>query len=140
LISGTPSYMTPEHLRAQAAPNPLLDLWGLAATAFAALTATVPFDGDTLSEIMKKLCVAPLPLVRGANGTSPGAIDAWFAKACARAPAARFQTAAELTSAFSAACAADAPASDASFGTSSNARIPVEHATTQSAAEVSPRS
>jgi CheY-like chemotaxis protein len=112
LISGTPSYMTPEHLRAQVAPNPSLDLWALAATAFAGLTATIPFDGETLAETMKKICVGPLPLVRGGDATSPSAIDAWFAKACARPPEARFQTALELTNALTAACAADTARGD----------------------------
>ncbi|MBX3200282.1 MAG: response regulator [Labilithrix sp.] len=104
LISGTPSYMTPEHLRAQAPPNPALDLWGLAATAFTALTGTVPFDGETLSEIMKSVCVAPLPVPSSLNAALPPEIDAWFAQACARSPKDRFQTPAELSASFAAAC------------------------------------
>ncbi|HVH47994.1 MAG TPA: response regulator [Labilithrix sp.] len=104
LISGTPSYMSPEHLRAQAPPNPALDLWGLAATAFTALTGTVPFDGDTLAEIMKNICVAPLPVPSSLNPALTPEIDDWFARACARAPKDRFQTPAELTTSFVAAC------------------------------------
>ncbi len=100
LISGTPSYMTPEHLRAQAAPNPALDMWGLAATAFTALTARVPFDGDTLSEVMKSICVAPLPVPSTLQPALTPEIDAWFARACARKPATRFQTPQELASSF----------------------------------------
>jgi serine/threonine protein kinase/ActR/RegA family two-component response regulator len=105
LISGTPSYMTPEHLRAQVPPNPLLDMWGLAATAFTALTATLPFDGDSLSEIMKKVCVAPLPLLTEVNPAFTTALDEWFAKACARAPRNRYQTPVEMSGAFTDACA-----------------------------------
>ena len=108
LISGTPSYMTPEHLRAQAAPNPALDMWGLSATAFTALTARVPFDGDTLSEVMKSICVAPLPVPSTVQPSLTPAIDAWFARACARKPSARFQTPHELSSSFVAA-AEEAP-------------------------------
>ena len=100
LISGTPSYMTPEHLRAQAPPNPALDMWGLAATCFTALTARVPFDGDTLSEVMKSICVAPLPVPSTVEPSLTPAIDAWFAKACARKPSMRFQTPQELASSF----------------------------------------
>lgn len=108
LISGTPSYMTPEHLRAQAAPNPALDMWGLAATCFTALTARVPFDGDTLSEVMKSICVAPLPVPSTVEPTLSPTIDAWFAKACARRPSMRFQTPQELASSFTVA-ASEAP-------------------------------
>jgi len=104
LISGTPSYMTPEHLRAAMPPNPLLDLWGLAATAFTALTGAVPFDGQTLSEIMKKVCVEPLPVPSSLNPQLTPAIDAWFARACARQARDRFQTPAELSNAFVKAC------------------------------------
>ncbi len=109
LISGTPSYMTPEHLRAQAPPNPALDLWGLAATAFTALTGSVPFDGDSISAIMKSICVAPLPVPSSVNAQLPPAIDAWFAKACARKPADRYATPEELARSFAAACAEARP-------------------------------
>lgn len=105
MISGTPGYMTPEHLRADVPPNPALDLWGLAATAFTALTARVPFDGDSLAQIMKAVCVAPLPVPSQFMPSLSPAIDAWFAKACARDPRQRFQTPAELTSELTAACA-----------------------------------
>jgi len=104
LISGTPSYMTPEHLRAQTAPNPQLDLWGLAATAFTALTGRIPFDGATLSEIMKKVCVEPLPVPSSLNRAIAPEIDAWFARACARTPRLRYQTPPEMTAALTAAC------------------------------------
>jgi serine/threonine-protein kinase len=121
LISGTPSYMTPEHLRAEAPPNPALDLWGLATTAFTALTATVPFDGETLSEIMRNVCVAPLPVPSFVNASLPPAIDAWFARACARASKDRYQTASELAAAFAAACASAATPPDA--GVASGMRL-----------------
>lgn len=100
LISGTPSYMTPEHLRAAVPPNPALDLWGLAATAMTALTGVVPFDGDTLSEIMQRVCTAPLPVPSLLNPELGRGFDAWFAKACARSPRNRYQTPQELSLAF----------------------------------------
>jgi len=105
LISGTPSYMSPEHLRAMAPPNAALDLWALAATAFTALTGTLPFDGDSLSDIMKQVCSAPPPVPSTRNAALPPAVDAWFARACAKNPAERFQTPHELSKAFRAACA-----------------------------------
>ena len=105
MVSGTPGYMTPEHLRAAVPPNPLLDMWGLAATAYTALTARVPFDGDSLSAIMKAVCVRPLPIPSEFVPSLSPQIDAWFARACARDPKVRYQTPNELTAAFAAACA-----------------------------------
>ncbi|MBN9163346.1 MAG: hypothetical protein BGO98_17140 [Myxococcales bacterium 68-20] len=122
LISGTPSYMTPEHLRAQVPPNPALDLWGLAATAFTALTGSVPFDGDTLSEIMKSVCGAPLPVPSSVNPALPPEIDAWFARACARSPNDRYQTPAELAASFATACAAARPRPSTGTGTPKRVR------------------
>ena len=109
LISGTPSYMSPEHLRAQAPPNPALDMWALAATAFTALTGTLPFDGDSLSEIMKAICSLPLPVPSVRNAALTPAIDAWFARACAKDPTKRYASPNELAMAFKLACA-DVPA------------------------------
>lgn len=105
VISGTPAYMSPEHLRAEAPPTPQLDMWGLATTAFTALTGTVPFDGATMTEVVANVCSGPLPVPSAINGTLPAAIDEWFAKACARDPRVRYQTPGELTSAFATACA-----------------------------------
>ena len=105
-ISGTPSYMSPEHLRAQVPPNPHLDMWGLAATAFAALTGTLAFDGDTIAEIIRKVCGGPAPIPSTVNPRLPPEIDAWFAKAFARSPEARFATPRELAETFTSACAA----------------------------------
>jgi serine/threonine-protein kinase len=110
LICGTPSYMTPEHLRAREPPGPQLDLWALAATAFLALTGKVPFDGDTLSQVMRRVCIDPLPLPSAIRPGLPPAIDAWFARACSRDAGERFQTIGELTSALGRAVA-DAPSS-----------------------------
>jgi serine/threonine-protein kinase len=105
VICGTPSYMSPEHLRGSARPSPALDLWGLGAAAFTALTGAVPFDGNTVTEILMKLCVAPLPVPSKVNAGLTSAVDAWFARACARAPQDRFQTPAELASSLMQACA-----------------------------------
>ncbi len=103
-IAGTPCYMSPEHLRGEAFPNALLDLWALAATGYYALTATVAFDGSTLSEIVARVCAHPLPRPTATNALLPRAVDEWFARACSRRPSARFQTAMELASAFRKAC------------------------------------
>jgi serine/threonine protein kinase len=97
--AGTPSYMSPECLEGAAPPNALLDLWGLATTAYRAMTGRMAFDGATLSEVYRKVCAGPPPVPSEAMPGVPAAFDAWFLRACDRDPAARFQTAAELASA-----------------------------------------
>lgn len=103
-IAGTPSYMSPEYLRGEVPPSPLLDLWGLAATAFVALTGNVAFDGQSLSEVMQRVCTAPLPVPSRLRPGLPTTVNAWFARACARSPRARFQSATELALALREAC------------------------------------
>lgn len=98
-ISGTPGYMSPEHLRGQAVPNVALDTWGLAAAAFTALTGAVPFDGASVTDIARNVCLAPLPIPSHYNRTLPPEVDAWFARACSRLVEERFQTPRELADA-----------------------------------------
>jgi serine/threonine-protein kinase len=112
--AGTPSYMSPEHLRAEIGPTPALDLWGLASTAFVAMTGLVPFDGATLSEVYRHVCKEPPPVPSRVASSVPPGFDAWFARACASDPAARFQNAGELAAALADACSGTAVAPAAS--------------------------
>ncbi len=107
LLAGTVHYMSPEYLSGDAAPNSLLDLWGLAVTAFVAATGRLPFDGEGVSEVYRRISIAPLPIPSQigviTTRVSP-AFDRWFARACSRDPSERFPTALDLATALSAAC------------------------------------
>lgn len=109
VVAGTPGYMSPEYLEGRAAPNPLLDLWGLAATAFRALTGRKAFDGDSPRAICELVCLGPTPVPSHARPGLPAAFDAWFARACAPDPAARFASAGDLAAALAAALDDAAP-------------------------------
>ncbi len=104
LISGTPAFMSPEHIRAEVPPNPALDLWGLATTTFTALTGRVPFEGPSLVDVMQSICSGTLPNPTTVNPSLPVEVDPWFLKACARNPVDRYRNAAELSSALGDAC------------------------------------
>jgi CheY-like chemotaxis protein len=93
---GSPSYTSPECLRGEVGPTPMLDLWGLAATAFYAITGARPFAGDTLGQVFARVCVDPLPIPSQINPNVPGWFDAWFSHACARDPQARLANASDL--------------------------------------------
>jgi serine/threonine-protein kinase len=98
-VIGTPNFMAPEQLALGGAPGPLTDLWSLGACTFAAMTGRLPFEGDVLGDIVLKVCAAPLPVPSNLNPSVPAGFDAWFARACSRDPAKRFQTADELAQA-----------------------------------------
>ena len=94
-LLGTPHYMSPEALTATSPVEPVSDVWSLGAVTFAALTGHTPFAGDVIGEVVLKVCSAPLPVPSKVNSSLSKDFDAWFAKACARLPTRRFQSARE---------------------------------------------
>jgi serine/threonine-protein kinase len=96
--------MAPEQLAIGGAPGPLTDLWSLGACTFAAMTGRLPFEGEVLGDIVLKVCAAPIPTPSRVNPNVPPGFDAWFARACSRDPAKRFQTAGELAQALAGVC------------------------------------
>jgi serine/threonine-protein kinase len=103
-VVGTPNFMSPEQLTVGGAPGPLTDIWSLGACAFTAMTARIPFEGDILGDIVLKVCVARMPVPSECNPEAPPGFDAWFAKACARDPAKRFQTVDQMRAALERVC------------------------------------
>ena len=103
-VIGTPNFMAPEQLTVGGAPGPLTDLWSLGACTFTAVTGRLPFEGDVLGDIVLKVCAAPMPAPSKVNARLPAGFDAWFARACSRDPARRFQSAEELAQALAGVC------------------------------------
>lgn len=103
-VIGTPNFMAPEQLTMGGAPGPLTDLWSLGACTFAAMTGRLPFEGDVLGDIVLKVCASPMPVPSKVGPNTPAGFDAWFARACSRDPARRFQTADELAQALAGVC------------------------------------
>jgi eukaryotic-like serine/threonine-protein kinase len=100
---GTPAYMSPDQIACSAKADPGFDVWGAAVCAYEALTGSWPFPGETLVEVTQSVLRGTYtpPSRRGL----PPAFDAFFQRAFARDPKARFVTAAELASAFERAAA-----------------------------------
>jgi serine/threonine protein kinase len=60
LLAGTPHYMSPEQIR-QEAVGPKADIYGLGAVLFKMLTGRLPFESESLLEIVKMHLNAPPP-------------------------------------------------------------------------------
>jgi serine/threonine protein kinase len=97
-ILGTPYYMSPEQAQGNKAVDARSDLWSLGVIAFECLTGKRPFYSDGLGDLVLQICIREIP-VPSEHGPVPIGFDAWFARACARDPEARFQSARELTDA-----------------------------------------
>jgi serine/threonine-protein kinase len=107
-ILGSIQYMSPEQVRSPAHVDHRTDLWALAAVAYRALTGKHPFEGDDIYATLLSICNdAHLPPSRHVPEL-PAAVDRFFGRAFAKDPLARFQTAAELTGAFTEAVEAKA--------------------------------
>ncbi len=97
---GTPYYMSPEQTVGAKSIDHRTDLWSLGVVAIEAMTGKPPFDGDTLGALALAICSDSLPVPSAIDSTLPVGVDAWFARACARAPGERFASAKELADAF----------------------------------------
>ncbi len=105
---GTPYYMSPEQLRGRKDVDARTDLWSLGIIAFECLTGKRPFRGDSLGDLVLTVCTSKTPQP-SAFGPVPPGFDAWFAKAVATDPRARFQTIQELSTALEAVLAEKTP-------------------------------
>jgi serine/threonine protein kinase len=97
-ILGTPYYMSPEQAQGNKTVDHRSDLWSLGVIAFECLTGKRPFYSDGLGDLVLQICIRDIP-IPSEVGSVPLGFDAWFARAVARDPEARFQSARELTDA-----------------------------------------
>ncbi|MBI5535924.1 MAG: protein kinase [Deltaproteobacteria bacterium] len=105
-LLGTLNYMSPEQAQGRDV-NHLSDLWALGVIAFESLTGRRPFDEDAPGALVMEICAHPMPVPSKFYKDLPPGFDAWFAHACNRDPALRFQSAAELTRALAEVCDPD---------------------------------
>ena len=92
---GTPTHMAPERIVGQAA-DARADVWSCGVILYELVTGQNPFHADTASAVMYKvLQVSPDP-PSALHPSLPSAIDAVVARALAKSPQERFQSAREF--------------------------------------------
>jgi eukaryotic-like serine/threonine-protein kinase len=95
VVSGTPQYMAPEQARGEPLDH-RADLFSLGSVLYFACTGKAPFQGHTTIGIVRSVADdAPIPLAR-LNPDVPPWLVAIIAKLHAKAPADRYQSAAEV--------------------------------------------
>jgi len=93
---GTPHYMSPEQATGEREVDARTDIYALGAVLYEALAGEPPFTGPTAQAILSRsLMESPRPIT-SARPAIPEAVNAVIMKALARAPADRFQTAADM--------------------------------------------
>jgi uncharacterized protein (TIGR02265 family) len=89
--AGTPNYAAPESF-SEGDETPLVDVYSLAATAYMALTATLPFGAGDALAILSRQLDAPPPAPSTIRTNLPEAVDVVILKAMSVEPAQRFST------------------------------------------------
>jgi serine/threonine-protein kinase len=88
--AGTPYYMAPEQVQDSAEVGPAADLWAFGVVAYECLTGQRPFEGDSLPVVLRRILSSERPRRASTRAPVPEAFDAWFERACAPDPDARF--------------------------------------------------
>ncbi len=96
------AFMSPEQVRGASSLGVQSDLWSLAAIIYAAAVGKPPFGNASPEALAGLILWKPVLLPSQVQSKAMPSFDAWVAKALAREPASRFQTAQELAQAFEA--------------------------------------
>ena len=137
-VLGTPYYMSPEQARGLRNIDHRSDLWSLGVIAYKCVTGVLPFEGESVGDLLVKICTSPVPTPSVTVPGLPASFDAWFLRALEREPSQRYGRASELADAlaFAAGLSTRGPASsqDAAVGPTTRAAIGATSASISGAA------
>jgi eukaryotic-like serine/threonine-protein kinase len=100
-VLGTPFYMSPEQARGLRNVDHRTDIWSLGVIAYKCVTGKLPFDGESVGDLLVKICTAPIPMPSQLAPELPSSFDHWFMRALEREPDRRFSSVAQLAEALS---------------------------------------
>jgi serine/threonine-protein kinase len=112
MVLGTPSYMSPEQLAGKKIEG-RSDLFSLAVSLYQMLCGKLPFEGESMAQLMYKIANEPPAEILTVNPNVPPALVAFLDKALAKNPDERYQTGDEFAAALRAASTVSAPAAPA---------------------------
>jgi serine/threonine protein kinase/tetratricopeptide (TPR) repeat protein len=99
-VAGTYYYTSPEQLTRGAAIDRRADIYSLGVVLYQMLIGKMPFEADSMPEMVRLHCEAPPRPLREFNPAIPQAVEDVVLKALAKKPADRHQSATELARAF----------------------------------------
>ena len=113
-LLGTPFYMSPEQARGLRSIDVRSDLWSVGVIAHRCLVGKLPFEGEAFGDMLVKICTGDTP-VPSQKADVPEGFDAFIARALAKQPDERFQTARELAESLATVCGLSMPTSTREF-------------------------
>src|SRR4029079_12577725 len=102
MVLGTPSYMSPEQLAGKKIEGRSY-LFSLAVTLYQLLSGKLPFEGESMAQLMFKIASEPPTDILAVNPSVPAGLVAFLERALAKNPNDRYQTGAEFAAALRAA-------------------------------------
>jgi serine/threonine protein kinase len=96
MVLGTPSYMSPEQLAGKKIDG-RSDLFSLGVMLYQMSCGKLPFEGDSMAQLMFRIANEAHPDIRGINPDLPDCLVAIIDRAMTKDPDARYQTGAEWT-------------------------------------------
>jgi serine/threonine-protein kinase len=95
MVLGTPSYMSPEQLAGKKIDG-RSDLFSLGVMLYQMSCGKLPFEGDSMAQLMFRIANEPHPDIRSVNPALPDCVVAIIDKALTKDPDTRYQTGAEF--------------------------------------------
>jgi len=92
VLLGTPQYMSPEACESRGNLDHRTDIYALGILLFQMTTGMLPFDGETMGEVLVKQVTQLPPPPRGYNPSIPPAVEQIILRCLAKNPDARFPT------------------------------------------------
>jgi serine/threonine-protein kinase len=92
VLLGTPQYMSPEACESKPGIDHRTDIYALGILLFQMICGKLPFDGDSMGEVLVKQVTALPPAPRGLNPSIPPSVEQVLLRCLAKHPDARFQT------------------------------------------------
>jgi serine/threonine protein kinase len=96
VLLGTPQYMSPEACESRGGVDHRTDVYALGVLLFQMMCGKLPFDGESMGEILVKQVTALPPAPRGLNPMVPPSVEQVLLRCLAKPVGARFQTMGEL--------------------------------------------
>ncbi|HEX2689348.1 MAG TPA: protein kinase [Kofleriaceae bacterium] len=92
VLLGTPQYMSPEACESKRDLDHRTDIYALGVLLFQMMTGVLPFDGESMGEVLVKQVTALPPAPRGLNPAIPPSVEQILLRCLAKPVDARFAT------------------------------------------------